>query len=151
AASLGHPLDMGSSAMTAIESRKKVPNLSRVPAELRPGLARMLEPEPQNRPQSMREVAQLDALDAGGGGSGRRLRIALLVGTLGLVAAVGGAFAFADPVGMIRSLFDSGVNAQEAEAWRKATQTDTAAGYQDFLGKFPNSRYAAEARQRQAA
>jgi len=151
AASLGHPLDMGSSAVTAIESRKKVPNLSRVPAELRPGLSRMLEPEPDNRPQSMREVAALDALDAGGGGMGNRLRIALLAGGLGLVAVVGGAFAFADPIGMIRSIFDSGVSAQETEAWRKATQADTAAGYQSFLDQFPNSRFAAEARQKQAA
>jgi outer membrane protein assembly factor BamD (BamD/ComL family) len=151
AAALGHPLDMGSSAMTAIESRKKVPNLSRVPAELRPGLARMLEPEPANRPPSMREVAALDALDSGRGGAGRGLRIALLAGGLGLVAAVGAAFAFADPIGMIRSIFDSGVSAEEAEAWRKATQADTAAGYKGFLDRFPNSRYAAEAREKQAA
>jgi hypothetical protein len=151
AAATGYPLDMGTSPMAAIEARKRVPDLSRVPSELRPGLARMLEPDPAARPQSMREVARLDALDAAGGRRSRPgLVIALLVGGLGLSAAVAGAFAFADPVAAIRSLFDPGA-AREAEAWRTATGTDTSVGYRAFLARFPAGRYAAEARQRLAA
>jgi outer membrane protein assembly factor BamD (BamD/ComL family) len=150
AASLGYPLDMGSSAMAAIEARKKVPDLSRIVPELRPGLARMLEPDPARRLQSMREVAALDALDAAGGRSGGGLRVALLVGGLVLLAAVGAAFVFADPVAMVRSLFDPGAT-REAQDWRQATQADTVESYRAFLTRHPSGRYAVEARQRLTA
>jgi outer membrane protein assembly factor BamD (BamD/ComL family) len=108
----------------------------------------MLEPDPAARPQSMRDVAALDALDAAGGRrSGGGLRVALLAGGLGLAAVVGGAFAFADPVAMVGSLFGSGATAAETQAWQQARRADTAAGYQAFLDRHPGSRYAAEARQ----
>lgn len=151
AAVQGYPLDMGASPVAAIEARKKVPDLSRVPAELRPGLSRMLEPDPAARPQSMREVAGLDALDATGGARrGRGLRVALLAGGLGLMAAIGSAFAFTDPVAMIGSLFGRGASAAENDAWRQAGEGDTAAGYQAFIDRYPKSRHVAEARRQQA-
>ena len=50
----GKKLDMGSTAPTMIAARQKVPDLSEVPAVLRPVIARMLEPRPDDRPPSMR-------------------------------------------------------------------------------------------------
>ncbi|HKU95180.1 MAG TPA: protein kinase [Vineibacter sp.] len=152
AASLGRPIDMGISAMAAIQARQKVPDLSQVPAALRPGLARMLAPDPNARPQSMRDVAALDALDAAGGGRQRSgLRVALLAGGLVMVAAVAGAFAVSDPVSMVRSWFDTGAAARQAQAWRQAVEVDTVAAYEAFLAQHPNAPQAAEARQRLAA
>jgi len=52
----GRKLDMGNSAPTMIAARQHVPNLSEVPAPLRPVIARMLEPRPDNRPPSMRAL-----------------------------------------------------------------------------------------------
>lgn len=152
AASLGRPIDMGTSAMAAIQARQKVPDLSQVPSALRPGLARMLAPDPGARPRSMRDVAALDALDATGDRrQGRGLRVALMVGCLGAAAVVAGAFVFLDPVTMVRSWFDSGAAAQQAQAWRQAVEADTAAGYEAFLAQYPKDQHAAEARQRLAA
>lgn len=154
AASLGRPLDMGISAMAAIQARQKVPDLAQVPASLRPGLARMLAPDPDDRPRSMRDVAALDALDAAGPRPRRGMRTAALAVGLGLVAVVGGAFAVSDPVAMVRSWLDGGGTAArqaQAEAWRQALQTDTAAAYQAFLAQYPGSEHAADARERLAA
>jgi len=47
---------MGNSAPTMIAARQHVPDLSEVPAPLRPVIARMLEPRPDNRPPSMRAL-----------------------------------------------------------------------------------------------
>ncbi|HEX2890143.1 serine/threonine-protein kinase [Vineibacter terrae] len=153
ACSLGGPLDMGASAMAAIEARMKVPDLSQVSPELRPGLAGMLEPDPARRPQSMRDVLALDALDAAAVGRHRRRgpSLAVLVGGLALAAMVGTAFVFADPVAMVRSLFASDTRAGEGQAWQAAMQADTAAAYRAFLERYPDGRHAAEARQRLAA
>ena len=52
----GRKLDMGNSAPTMIAARQHVPDLSEVPAPLRPVIARMLEPRPDNRPPSMRAL-----------------------------------------------------------------------------------------------
>jgi hypothetical protein len=52
----GRKLDMGNSAPTMIAARQHVPDLSEVPASLRPVIARMLEPRPDNRPPSMRAL-----------------------------------------------------------------------------------------------
>src|SRR5215471_7934666 len=52
----GKKLDMGSTAPTMIAARQKVPDLSEVPAVLRPVIARMLEPRPDDRPPSMRAL-----------------------------------------------------------------------------------------------
>ena len=52
----GKKLDMGSSPSTVIAARQRVPDLSAVPAPLRSVIAPMLEPRPQDRPASMREL-----------------------------------------------------------------------------------------------
>lgn len=59
AAALGRPLDMGSSIVEAVNSRKSIPDLSALPAELRPILSYMLEPDPADRPASMEAVQRL--------------------------------------------------------------------------------------------
>jgi len=152
AASLGHPIDMGTSAMAAIRAREKVPDLSQVPSVLRPGLARMLAPDPDARPQSMRDVVALDVPGARGSRrQGRGLRVALLAGGLVAAAVVAGAFALFEPVTMVRSWFDSGAAERQAQAWRQAVQADTAAGYEAFLARYPNDQQATDARQRLAA
>ncbi|MFC4294344.1 serine/threonine-protein kinase [Novosphingobium tardum] len=49
-------VDMGGSLADAFEKRQSIPDLSAAPEELRPVLARMLEPDPANRLRSMDEV-----------------------------------------------------------------------------------------------
>jgi len=56
AAAIGEPLDMGMSPISVIEARRGVPDLGRVPADLRRDLEAMLQPDPSKRPQSMREL-----------------------------------------------------------------------------------------------
>ncbi|HVJ51659.1 MAG TPA: serine/threonine-protein kinase [Aliidongia sp.] len=56
AAAIGQPLPMGNSPISVIEARRGVPDLSQVPEELRAEIAPLLEPDPQNRPQSMSEL-----------------------------------------------------------------------------------------------
>jgi serine/threonine protein kinase len=60
----GGKLDMGSTLGGMIEARQKLPDLSRVPAELRDELAAMLRPKPEDRVQTMQAVVAR-------GGSGR--------------------------------------------------------------------------------
>ncbi|MDT0681953.1 serine/threonine-protein kinase [Roseicyclus sp. F158] len=57
----GRPLDMGDSPADAVEKRLAVPDLSHVYPELRPLVERMLQPTPDDRPESMAQV--LDYLD----------------------------------------------------------------------------------------
>lgn len=60
AALRGKPLDMGSgSPAAAVAARSKIPDISDVPADMRPILRHMLEPDPQDRPRSMDEVIHL--------------------------------------------------------------------------------------------
>ncbi|MGF1632055.1 MAG: protein kinase [Kiloniellaceae bacterium] len=62
-AATGKALNMGEiseSLVSVIEARKRIPDFSSVPPELRPELGSMLEPDPADRPQSMREVIGLD-------------------------------------------------------------------------------------------
>lgn len=56
AAARGRPLDMGQTMMATIEARKTVPALDGVPPSLVGQIARMLAPDPLDRPQSMREL-----------------------------------------------------------------------------------------------
>src|SRR5262245_50338344 len=65
AAAQGEPLDMGQSPISVIEARRAVPDLGRVPAGVRADLAAMLQPDPAQRPQSMRELSR--AQDQRGG------------------------------------------------------------------------------------
>lgn len=55
----GGKLDMGNSLGSLIEARQKVPDLSRVPAELRDEIAAMLQPKPEDRVQTMQDVVKL--------------------------------------------------------------------------------------------
>lgn len=61
ALALGKKPPMGDSQLSASEARKKVPDLAAVPEELRPCLARMLQPDRRKRFQTMHEV--VDALE----------------------------------------------------------------------------------------
>jgi serine/threonine protein kinase len=53
---LGKKLDMGSSPATVVIARQTVPDLSGLPASLRPLIEHMLQPQPVDRPNSMREL-----------------------------------------------------------------------------------------------
>ncbi|MDK9695570.1 MAG: protein kinase [Siculibacillus sp.] len=57
-ASTGRPLNMRGNPVELIEKRRKVPDLDHVPGRLRPLIAAMLQPEPQDRPPTMRAVAE---------------------------------------------------------------------------------------------
>ncbi len=54
----GKPIDMGGSQVDVIDKRRAVPDLSSVDERLRPLIARMLQPDPKDRPQSMTEVSE---------------------------------------------------------------------------------------------
>ncbi len=64
AAAAGAPLEMGDTHMSVIEARKAVPDLSKVPAELLGELSAMLQPNPDDRPQSMRDLVSGGGEDA---------------------------------------------------------------------------------------
>lgn len=53
----GKALDMGGTQMQVLEKRRRVPDLSGVDSRMRPLLARMLAPNPDDRPADMAEVA----------------------------------------------------------------------------------------------
>lgn len=55
----GRVLNMGKSIVEAVRARGGVPDLSGVYPELRPLLEHMLEPNPENRPATMAQVARL--------------------------------------------------------------------------------------------
>lgn len=57
ACALGRPLDMSGSQVAVIEKRRTVPDLSGIEPPLRGLIEAMLQPDPQDRPQSMAEVA----------------------------------------------------------------------------------------------
>lgn len=64
-------VDMGGSLADAFDKRKEVPDLSAAPEQLRPVLAKMLQPDPANRLRSMDEVlAEVNAIGSGGAGYG---------------------------------------------------------------------------------
>lgn len=112
AAALGGPLDMGNSPGTAVQARLKVPDLTKVPADLRASLTRMLQPDPAQRAASMVELissssgarrpttAQSKA--SGGGGKGAVIAIASVL--VLLVAAGAGAFVFRDKIPFVAEL-----------------------------------------------
>ncbi len=53
----GQPIDMGGSHVEVIEKRRKVPELGAIDMRFRPLLERMLQPDPDQRPESMAAVA----------------------------------------------------------------------------------------------
>jgi hypothetical protein len=109
AAATGTPLDMGSSPISVIEARRAVPKLERVPAELRPELTAMLQPDPADRPQSLRDLVRekpraARTSDAASGRRtatardsqppGRGMRTAVVGGVLVLLLVVGGGLGY---------------------------------------------------------
>jgi len=60
-------VDMGGSLADAFDKRKEVPDLSAAPEELRPILAKMLQPDPAQRLRSMDEVLHEIAAQGHGG------------------------------------------------------------------------------------
>lgn len=91
AAAAGRPLDMGSSPATAVEARKRVPDLSRVPSVLRDELTLMLQPDPSDRPATMAQLVD-QRRQPGHAGSGRRLAkfaLRLVIFAVFLAAAAG--------------------------------------------------------------
>lgn len=61
----GRAIDMGGSQVDIIDKRRRLPDLSGVDARIRPLLARMLAPDPTNRPADMAEVATWQAPPSG--------------------------------------------------------------------------------------
>ncbi|WP_336812460.1 protein kinase domain-containing protein [Bosea sp. MMO-172] len=61
----GRAIDMGGSQVDIIDKRRRLPDLSGVDARVRPLLARMLAPDPKDRPADMAEVATWQAPAAG--------------------------------------------------------------------------------------
>lgn len=57
ACALGRPLDMSGSQVAVIEKRRSVPDLTGIDPPLRGLIEAMLQPDPEDRPQSMAEVA----------------------------------------------------------------------------------------------
>jgi serine/threonine protein kinase len=54
----GRPLDMGGSQAEVLEKRRQVPDLSGIDPRLRPLLKAMLQPDPEQRPDSMLTIAE---------------------------------------------------------------------------------------------
>lgn len=61
----GRAIDMGGSQVDIIDKRRRLPDLSGVDARIRPLLARMLAPDPKDRPADMAEVANWQAPASG--------------------------------------------------------------------------------------
>ncbi len=94
----GKKLDMGNSPATVLAARQSVPDLGDVPASLRPVIAPMLEPRPDDRPPSMRALLTYQSGGArkpapevrhGPGGSSRR-RAMLAVTVVAALAVLAG-------------------------------------------------------------
>ena len=58
AALRGKPLDMSGSQFEVVEKRRSVPDLGDIDEELRPVIEAMLQPDPEDRPESMAEIAR---------------------------------------------------------------------------------------------
>lgn len=68
AALKGAPLDMSGTQVDVIEKRRHVPDLTGVASALLPLITAMLQPDPENRPESMAEIAEwLAEFKASGG------------------------------------------------------------------------------------
>lgn len=100
----GSRLDMGSTAASAIQARMAVPDLSEVPARLRPVLAAMLAPDPKDRPADVAALLALLPRPAGGTAAGsatpeRKTEPGLPLGRIAAAVVVaaalgGGAYAY---------------------------------------------------------
>ncbi|QEL21301.1 protein kinase [Bosea sp. F3-2] len=95
----GRAIDMGGSQVQILDKRRRLPDLSGVDATLRPLLARMLAPDPKDRPADMAEVAAWQSPAAGkkpaasSGTTGtKRSPMVLVAGIAVLALLVGGGF-----------------------------------------------------------
>lgn len=90
----GRPLDMGGTQMQILEKRRRVPDLATIDKRIRPLLARMLAPDPKDRPADMAEVASWQAKGgaSSAGGGGRAFPWALVAGVAALALLAGGGF-----------------------------------------------------------
>jgi serine/threonine protein kinase len=89
----GKSLDMGSNPGTMIAARQRVPDLSAVPAQLRPIIAPMLEPRPEARPPSLRAIldgATPSARPTGEATGSRWRIIAIAVSAASIIALIVG-------------------------------------------------------------
>ncbi|MGX1788998.1 serine/threonine-protein kinase [Bosea sp. NPDC055332] len=88
----GRPLDMGGTQMQILEKRRRVPDLASIDKRIRPLLARMLAPDPKDRPADMAEVASWQAKGSAnsGGSSGRSFPWALVGGVAAVALLAGG-------------------------------------------------------------
>jgi len=95
ASCLGRPLDMGRSPAAAVEARKSVPDLSSLPKELAEDLAKMLQPDPNRRPGSIRDIiAESTEVRRSGVKTAVMIRFAVGVGLI--VIAAGGYWAYSN-------------------------------------------------------
>jgi hypothetical protein len=94
----GGKLDMGHSPSSVFEARQSVPELGRLPEELRREIAALLQPNPADRPQTMAAVAGTSGASAAGSAAPAAptprersgfLRWAVAAGVLLAVAAIG--------------------------------------------------------------
>jgi class 3 adenylate cyclase len=83
----GRTLEMGASPGAAIAARQKAPDLAALPASLRPIIAPMLAPQPQDRPASAQALTE-GAAPSRAAPSGRAPRRGLMIATGGIVAAL---------------------------------------------------------------
>jgi serine/threonine-protein kinase len=91
----GRPLDMGGTQMQVLEKRRRVPDLGGVDARMRPLLARMLAPNPDDRPADMAEVAAWmpkGVKTAGTATAPPRSPLAAIGGVCALLLLAGGGF-----------------------------------------------------------
>ncbi|MBA4223190.1 MAG: serine/threonine protein kinase [Methylobacterium sp.] len=90
----GRPLDMGGTQMQILEKRRRVPDLATIDKRIRPLLARMLAPDPKDRPADMAEVASWQAKGgaSSAGGGGRAFPWPLVAGVAVLALLAGGGF-----------------------------------------------------------
>ncbi|RYE32251.1 MAG: serine/threonine protein kinase, partial [Hyphomicrobiales bacterium] len=100
----GRAIDMGGSQVDIIDKRRRLPDLSAVDARIRPLLARMLAPDPKDRPTDMAEVAAWTAPAPGKKAAGKapvgkttsdkpgRSPLPLVAGIAALALLAGGGF-----------------------------------------------------------
>ncbi|MCO5093529.1 serine/threonine-protein kinase [Bosea sp. (in: a-proteobacteria)] len=95
----GRAIDMGGSQADILDKRRRLPDLSGVDAALRPLIARMLAPDPNDRPADMTEVATWEPPAPGRKATGKaapkksgRSPLPLVAGIAALALIAGGGF-----------------------------------------------------------
>ncbi|MGL4811997.1 MAG: serine/threonine-protein kinase [Beijerinckiaceae bacterium] len=96
----GTPIDMSGSQVDVIDKRRQVPDVSHLPEKIRPLIAWMLQPDPKDRPESMKAVAdwvytppQAPAARSTGRRSALKTDVEEKSGSGGKIAMIGGGVA----------------------------------------------------------